>query len=231
MLRDNLYIIILGVFFLVIVIDVIKLIGLIKKPHLNFNLSRYLQRIHVIILFCGITLSIVLIAFEINIFNYSAPIEHARYKKISLNDFDGFKLPGQTLQGGNRFAFITTNIETQIEKDKIIVTSFFHPARSYVYVDNLQDESLLRHEIYHFHITEIWAREIRKEIVNRRTIVNDVELDFIFKQSIQKLNEMQRAYDYDSDHGYLLGKQVEWQERVDSLIKLLEPYKEPIIRF
>ncbi len=231
MLKDNLYVYVLAVYFLVIGLDVIKLIRLIKKPPLDFNISRYFFRIHLIVLFCGVVLCIVLVAFEVNIFKYSAPIEYARYKEISLNNFDGFKIPGQKLQGDNRFAFITTNIEQHIEGDQIVVTSFFHPSRSYVYIDNLQNESLLRHEIYHFHITEVWARELRKKIMNLGEIPSDEELDFIYAGLVKSLNEMQREYDYDTDHGYLLGKQIKWQETVDSLLNILEPYKEPVIQF
>ena len=231
MLKNNLYLIVLSIYILVIGLDVIKLIRLIKKPPLNFNIERYFYRIHLVVLFCGVSLTIVITAFEVNIFNYSKPIEYSQREEIGLEDFNGFKLPGQTLQGGSEFAFITTNIEYKKRDSVVTIKSYFHPARSYVYIDNLQSESLLRHELYHFHITEIWAREFRKLISEFQRLPSTSELNKLYEQIFNQENVMQMKYDYDTDHSYLLGQQLEWEIRIDSTLNTLSDFEHTEIQY
>lgn len=225
MLKDNIYIIILSIYILVLLPDLIKVFSLVKRPPLNFNFDRYFYKIHVVALTLGLFLLCLLISFEINFFNYSKPIEYKFHKEIGLKDFNGFKLPGQTLQGGSEFAFITTNIEYEIGNNNIDIRAYFHPARSYVYIDDLENEDLLRHEIYHFHITEIWAREFRKKVSQLKQTPTNKILKSIYKNIIRESNLMQTSYDYDSNHGYLLGNQISWQNRVDSLLNDLKDFK------
>lgn len=231
MLKSNLYIIILMIYALVIGSDVIKLMKLIKKPQPGFNIDRYFFRIHMIVLAFGIALTLVLITFEVNIFNYSPPVEYKLHKEISFQDFKGFKFPGQTLQGGTKFAFITTNLDYQRKENSIEIKAYFHPSRSYVYIKNLQNDDLLRHEMYHFHITEIWARKFRKKVHEHKHLPTKTELNRIYKEIRLKLDKMQADYDYESNHGTLLGKQLYWQNRVDSVLNVLNPYSNTYVSF
>ena len=223
MVKNNIYLIIIAIYIIVLVPDVIKLVKLAKKPSLNIALDRYIFRIHVFALVFGFTLSVALIAFEVNIFNYSSPIEYSQVRKITLKDFNGFKLPNQKHQGSNSFAFITSTIELGRDKNRVDIKSYFHPARSYVFIDDLQNDALLRHEMYHFHITELWARKLRKKVANLQSLPPKKILDELYNEILLMEDSMQKAYDYDSDHGYLLGKQIEWQGKVDSALLVLKP--------
>lgn len=158
------------------------------------------------------------ISFDINYLDYSKPVPHSNYKEISLKDFNGFKRINQNLQGGNSFAFISTEIKV-IDND---VKAFFHPSRSYIYNENtIGDKALLMHELYHFHITEYIVRKIRQELAQNKgqDIHNLVEK---YKQEEQQL---QFDYDKQTDHSYYLGRQFKWQEKVDSLLLKLDKYK------
>ncbi|SMD35068.1 hypothetical protein SAMN04488029_2322 [Reichenbachiella faecimaris] len=231
MLKNNIYLIVLTFYMSVIGLDVIKLINLARKPTLNIDLSKYFFRTHMLVLFCGISLTLVAVIFEVNIFDYSKPIHYSNVEKISLKDFNGLKLPGQTLQGGNKFAFITSGIEFKKHKGIVNVNSYFHPARSYVYIDDLQNDDLLRHELYHFHITEIWARIFRKEISKFKDVPTSSMLNKTYVYIEAKRNAMQAEYDFDTNHSYLLGKQLKWQVKIDSMLSALSAYENTQIRF
>ena len=231
MTEQTLYIIILSVYAVVLAPDLYKLVRLIQKPTLEFNLGRYLKRVYLVILILGFVLTLILVSFQVNIFNYSSPIAYSEHENITLQDFDGFKVPGQTLQGSNRFAFITTTMRVKKAGDNWSVETFFHPARSYVYDDNLQNEPLLKHELNHFHITELCAREFRKELSDfdkqpNWGIVDDLKLKYVYKE-----DSLQRAYDYETDHGYLLGNQQRWEEEVASQLDSLKDFEDPIVGF
>lgn len=231
MLKNNIYLIVITIYIIVIGLDVVKLIGLIKKPPLNFDIKKYFFRVHLLALFCGLSLTVVITTFEVNIFDYSKPIEYSLHEEISLNDFNGFKLPGQTLQGGSKFAFITNSIEYEVKTNLVSIKSYFHPSRSYVYIDNLQNENLLRHEMYHFHITEIWAREFRSIVSEFEKSPTTKDLDQIYDSIFNQANYMQKEYDFDTDHSYLLGKQLEWQIKVDSMLNALSEFESTEIQF
>jgi hypothetical protein len=57
-----------------------------------------------------------------------------------------------------------TSINYEIENDSLKVESFFHPSSSYVYNQNAFSKELLSHELYHFKITELYVRMIKKRI-------------------------------------------------------------------
>ncbi|MEN8248491.1 MAG: hypothetical protein ABFS32_06130 [Bacteroidota bacterium] len=229
MSENSLYLIVISIFLLVLGPDLFKLMTLVKRPKINFN--KYFLRINLIVLLAGIILTLTLTVFEVNYFNYSKPVEHAEYKQISLEDFNGLKLPNQMLQGEKEFAFITTNISFQKSTDYVDIKALFHPARSYVYINDLQNDDLLTHELYHFHITEVWARNFRKELKELDSAPNKRSLLKTYNKIINQENLMQKEYDYDTDHGYLLGNQIHWQNKIDSLLLYLDGYKNTEINF
>lgn len=231
MLSGKVYILVIAVYLVVLVPDVVKLIKLARKPSLDNQLERYIFRIHLIVLICGLSLTTVLIAFEVNVFNYAKPIAYADRATISFDDFKGLKKPNQNLQGSNAFAFITSDIMISTSAREVRVTSYFHPSRSYVYNEHLEDKSLLTHELYHFDITELWARHLRAELSELGEYPSDGQLEALYQEMLAREDSMQQAYDYDTNHGYLLGKQLEWQSAVDSMLTHLGTYGETSVHF
>jgi hypothetical protein len=163
--------------------------------------------------------------WDVNWLNYESPIEHKDYKKISLKDFKGLNRPGNTLDGMKEFAFIVTAIQVFKSGDKYHVVSLFYPSRSYTYKKEFElDEKLLKHELYHFHITEYWARTLRKQIAN--TNADNDKIPGLKRDIDMMENAMQGLYDYETYHGYVLNEQIFWQKNVDSLLNCLAEYKE-----
>ena len=86
---------------------------------------------------------------------------------------------------------------------------------------NKTSTALLAHEQAHFDITEIYTRKIRiklNAIASEETIRNGT----LNKESTILLNEwksFQKKYDDETNHGIILNKQKEWEEKVRMLLK------------
>lgn len=162
--------------------------------------------------------------FDVNFVDYKKPIPHRDWSSISLKDFRGLKKPFRTLHGETKFAFVSTSIRMDINQNSVEIESLFHPSRSYVYNQNIYSERLLEHEIYHFHITEYCARLLRREIMEMTEEGKKIDLGKMKKRILVKEQELQRQYDEETYHSYVLGKQLEWQFRIDSSLVSLKDY-------
>lgn len=86
---------------------------------------------------------------------------------------------------------------------------------------NKTSTALLAHEQVHFDITEIYTRKIRiklNAIASEETIKNGT----LNKESTILLNEwksFQKKYDDETNHGIIMVKQKEWEEKVTMLLK------------
>lgn len=180
-----------------------------------------------------LTISIVVILitllWDFNYFRYKAPIAHNDWETIKLNDFRGLRKPFDSLDGESSFAFVSTSICIKKNRRKIEIESLFHPCRSYVYNRKLFSKYLLTHEMYHFHITEYFARLMRKEIQSHIDSGEDIDLNEIKNRILQQEQEFQYQYDDETYHSYVHGKQVEWQNKIDSSLLSLKNYSNTII--
>lgn len=172
-----------------------------------------------------VSILIILTSFlwEFNFLRFTQAIEHKDWEEIELTDFKGLRRPFTTLEGSSEFAFISSTIEVNQKVGSIEVKSLFHPCRSYVFNRRVYSPGLLDHELTHFHITEYHARLLKKEISNYQT--NDIDITQLEKMILLKENDMQKLYDYDTYHGQLNGKQIDWQNKLDSLLDDLKAYK------
>ena len=185
---------------------------------------------HIILFIISISIIITVASYDINFFNYEAPIPYSELSEITWENFRGKNKPYITMDGIKEFAFITTQIKASYTPDhKIIITAYFHPSRSYVYNKNVMDAATLKHELYHFHITEIISRKMRKRISNfpENHSFNLSEMLYVYRQSEDSL---QHAYDDETYHSYLLGKQIAWQNKIDSTLLSLEEFSNPIVK-
>lgn len=191
------------------------------------------KKVNVIIDSIVLSISIILILwstlYNINFLQYKPPIPFNNWKTIKISDFRGLKKPNETLDGEKRFAFISTSINITKSRNNLKIESLFHPARSYAYNRNLFSKDLLMHEMYHFHITEYYARLLKQRIkiaVNKK---KTFDLENLIDISYYGEKVMQSDYDNDSYHGYVLSKQLEWQYKIDSLLGTLKDYSQSII--
>ncbi|MEN8250292.1 MAG: hypothetical protein ABFS32_15265 [Bacteroidota bacterium] len=162
--------------------------------------------------------------WDFNYLRFSTSIPHEQWESITLRDFKGLRKPKENLDGEVYYAFVSTGIQVKKRKDKIKVVSQFHPCRSFVYNRDLFAEKLLTHEMYHFHITEYFARLIRKEIANSLSDQQAIHVRSIKQKHLEQERELQFQYDDETYHGYIYGKQLEWQEKIDSLLFSLDDY-------
>lgn len=77
---------------------------------------------------------------------------------------------------------------------------------------------LLRHEQYHFNITEHFSRRMNK-VLNKPEIKNTGNYELELKNIREKLSEMQDKYDYETDHGLNDENQINWENKIDRLLE------------
>ncbi len=211
--------------------DLIKLYKIFKAPSIGKVQIRLVERLNWIILSIGILSTVIIVTFRVNIFSYQSPMPFSSISEITLEDFKGLKKPYQMHQGINSFAFISTNIVVKRINNGWNIVSYFHPARSYTYQHELETKELLIHELYHFKVTEIGARELRKQISNYDEIPEWPEVKKLLTESNLNLDSMQQKYDYETNHSLLLGKQLQWQKKIDSLLNSLDFYSSTTVQF
>jgi hypothetical protein len=168
--------------------------------------------------------------FDINFISYESPIPYSSVKSINFYDFRGLRKPGETLYGATKFAFIKTSREYRIINDSSAwIISLFHPSRSYIYDQQIRNNGLLQHELYHFHITEYFSRMTRRQLANTpRPLKSEVIEAFINQyQSLEAA--MQQEYDNESWHGYVLKEQKKWEYFTDSALASLVAYADPMV--
>jgi hypothetical protein len=227
---NNIYIIVSSVFVLVIGYDIYSWLRgrKITSPEIRLKLRR--EKLNYTILILGLTCLIASILFHVNIFEYRSPIEFKEIDAITLKDFKGYRLPSQTLHGEKRFAFITCSIDWMSNGKGLEVRSLFHPSRSYVYNENTIDKSLLQHELYHFRVTEVFARKSREQLSAAKAIPDEEEIKHVIDLNKLLESQMQHRYDDETYHGYVLKNQKMWQSKIDSLLSSLVQYEQTTIR-
>jgi hypothetical protein len=215
------HIIILSLVGLAFIPEVIWIIQLFRDKAQSVHLPRITLRINIVVFVLGTALLLLALTYDVNIFRYKAPMQYSAWKEISWADFRAIKRPHQTLQGSQNFAFICSSIDVDVHDCEAEVVALFHPARSYTFSEETADDALLTHELYHLHITEYWARRIRKEFSELGQRAHQTEFVETYKGQER---EMQYTYDEETDHGYVRGKQLSWQKKIDSCLSSLNNF-------
>lgn len=90
----------------------------------------------------------------------------------------------------------------------------------------LKTDYILAHEQGHFDITEIYARKLYRALqeysFNKRTYRRDV--NDIYKAIVQEKEDMQAAYDGETDHSRNRKIQMEWLKKIDGLLEETAPW-------
>lgn len=223
--------VVISIYVIVITTDIYIWVQNRKTTDLLIKRRRISSSVSFTVFIVALSLAVYSAMLHINFFEYAEPIEHAKSSEISLQDFKGLKVPGQSLDGVKEFGFIVTSIDLEKGNNSIILKALFHPSRSYIYNENLADKFLLSHEIYHFHITEYCARLARREISNTNDMPSSTELEKILQEHKELENQLQKQYDNESYHSYILKKQKEWEVKIDSLLLTVSSFKDTKIFF
>jgi hypothetical protein len=86
---------------------------------------------------------------------------------------------------------------------------------------------VLKHEQIHFNICELYARKLRKEILetNFKKVKNvDKEISKIYKDIDQEHLKAQFKYDSETEHGLNSAKQKVWEDKIEKELLELEKY-------
>ena len=163
-----------------------------------------------------------------NYLNYESPLTFDKYERITFDNFRGLEFFKKSLYGNERFAYVVTSIESEIEENSVEVISLFYPSRSFVYNKNTNSKELLNHEKYHIKITELFARKAKQQISNLKIAAED-KIEEVMQRIRKEERKYQKEYDYNTFHSYVLSEQKRYEKQVDSLLVSLSEFKKPKI--
>jgi len=221
------HIIILTIVGLAFIPEVIWIFQLFRSKAQEGNLPKVTLRINIVVFVLGLVLIGLAVVYDVNYLHYKSPIEYKDWKQITWSDFRAIKRPYHTLEGNQTFAYIVSDIDVTESDGQVAVRTYFHPSRSYTYSEESAGQDLLQHELYHLHITEYIAREIRKEY---STYKSDDRSENFVNAYLQREDILQAKYDQETAHGIPLGKQRSWQNRIDSCLSSLEEYSVSVVK-
>lgn len=164
----------------------------------------------------------------VNFLDYEKPMTYDKFEEITFKNFRGLEFFKKSLYGNERFAYVVTSIDSDVEKNVVTVQSLFHPSRSFVYKKSTNSKELLTHEKYHIKITELFVRKAKKRISDLNTY-NENKIKEIIKDIKKEERAYQKKYDYDTFHSYVLSEQKRYEKEVDSLLTSLNLYEKPKI--
>jgi hypothetical protein len=145
---------------------------------------------------------------------------------LSWNDFNG--------KPEKRFAAASTHYDilkhSTREGNKAVVTieAVFFRNMSWKKSSWVNDE-VLTHEQKHFDIVELYARKLRKAVLETHYAdYNDLlaKLDLLYDKNDQELDKYQDQYDEESDGSMNGEKQREWNKRVSQELENYRKYKD-----
>ena len=92
-------------------------------------------------------------------------------------------------------------------------------------VKDKQSPELLEHERLHFVLCEIYARILRKKLMNLKVPLTMEILEKEMKENRKLMDKENETYDVETKHGLIMLKQKEWSEKIKNKLKELEKYK------
>lgn len=90
----------------------------------------------------------------------------------------------------------------------------------------LRTEYILAHEQAHFDITELHARKLYRALYNYQFNPETFKKDIaaIYEQIVREKEEMQEAYDSETDHSRRRRIQYDWLEKIDNMMAETEMF-------
>lgn len=123
-----------------------------------------------------------------------------------------------------------------IESNAIVVCAFsFVDKESSVYLKDFEDRRVIEHEFIHFAISEICARELKKEVSSLKNLKNYKLLrtrifEIRGKWVVDSLNALNKRFDTEDYQCPDTSTLEKWKEYVYSRLKSLEKYKSDRVR-
>ncbi|HMI78622.1 MAG TPA: hypothetical protein VK484_07500 [Ferruginibacter sp.] len=146
-------------------------------------------------------------------------IEWTANRKLTWEDFKGTPktasnstLAAQAYCG---FGFQTTGV-TMFNKAKIFTLNTFTTSLSWVRPDQKDRTDLLEHEQGHFDLCEVYTRQLRKKLEEKKLTAFNLNTDanVIFKNVYASYLDRQELYEKETNHGLDREKQIEWTKLI-----------------
>ncbi len=119
-----------------------------------------------------------------------------------------------------------TNYLTAFSKSKIFTKNSFTCSLSWVKPDQKNRPELLEHEQAHFDLCEVYTRQLRKKLVEKK--LNNfnfaVNADLIFHEVHASYETRQGLFDKETKHGLNLPKQTEWLATISKELDELQEF-------
>ncbi|GAK91719.1 hypothetical protein JCM19297_1671 [Nonlabens ulvanivorans] len=74
-----------------------------------------------------------------------------------------------------------------------------------------------------------FTRKIKQEI-SKRIKLSDQDINKIITENKIAENSYQKQYDKDTFHSYIYGEQIKYQKEIDSMLSVLNIYKNPKVK-
>jgi hypothetical protein len=152
-------------------------------------------------------------------------------RKLVWEDFKGTQksisnldVAAQTYCG---FGFPTNRV-TMFKKAKIFTLNTFTTNLNWVRADQKYRTDLLVHEQGHFDLSEVYARQLRKRLDEKKLTVFNLSNDanVIFKDVYASYVDRQELYEKETQNGLDLKKQTEWTNQITSELRSLNAFTE-----
>lgn len=149
---------------------------------------------------------------------------------LRWDDFQG-KIPATvataamtyTTIGLNTFDYTTTSYNVSIK-------AMFVKNKSWVQIKKTTDY-LLKHEQLHFDIAELFARKLRKGLIEGKFTGSQLsnQVTAMFKNYNSKLEAYQAKYDKETNHSRITEKQEQWESTVPKELLKLDSYTDTLV--
>ena len=144
-------------------------------------------------------------------------------QSLVWKDFKG-RVPGRTPHA----AITYVNFQYEVlSKNSIRVSNCFVKDKSWTKRDE-QNPYILKHEQYHFHISEIFARRIRQDLVHVAE-ASTVEVQQVFDKWMERYQAEQTLYDQETSHSRIRTEQLRWENKIDKSLTELSEFRGPIV--
>ena len=157
-------------------------------------------------------------------------IEWTSDRKLTWEDFKGKPKPisntnsaAQTYCG---FGFETNRV-TMFKKTKIFTKNIFNCNLSWVRPDQKNRQDLLEHEQGHFDLCEVYTRQLRKKLEEKKLTVFNLSGDanIIFKELYALYLDRQELYEKETSYGIDTKRQTEWTNKISRELSELNTYR------
>ena len=159
------------------------------------------------------------------------PIYWQRVQPLSWEDFKAEPDLGSLNGAISDVSIIIKMFDYPIEEATVDIRSVFYPYGSWVN-PYTKTQDMLTHEIYHFHIEEIFARKMRQQFDTTVFSPYDLRKQWwkIYDGILTKCISYHEEYDYEIRLPKGEENQVKWQEKIDRELDELKEYADPVVK-